>query len=63
MKFLDHIIRVLWVCHVKMVKSMDILEELGALFKHPEEKGGQFYRYAGNIHHFVTVIYGGCHMH
>jgi hypothetical protein len=39
-----------------MVKIMDILVGLGALFKHPEEKVSQFYRYAGNIHHFVTVI-------
>jgi hypothetical protein len=30
-----------------MVKIMDILEGLGASFKHPEEKGSQFYIYAG----------------
>jgi len=43
MKFLDHIVRTFWVCHNKMVKIMDILGGLGALFKHPEEKGSQFY--------------------
>jgi len=46
-----------------MVKIMDILEGLGESFKHLEEKGSHFYRYAGNIHHFVKVIYGGCRMY